>query len=124
MLEAIKFIFGFKSLASLERKMDKITRTETFGIEFNADISHLSNKEIRKIQDYFTGFLMSSDEATISTEIDFLYFNDVDKTLSKMLELLDMDKVSHVITGELQNGRSLIQDVLLKLEKIEKKLGG
>jgi len=77
-------------------------------------------KKLFKIEQNSWG---DSDTLTVHDTINVEYWGESAKHIQLMVNLFDKSKISGVTTKELHHGISLIQDLLIKLETLEKKLG-
>ena len=106
---------------SIERVQFRFKGLKTGGLTEEQKV--LFKKVIISIQD--SKFEVLDDNSwDFSFNIDFLYYGMTQKTLEHILMFLDMDLVPEIETEELTKGKCLIQDVLLKIEQIERKLEG
>ncbi len=101
-------------------------RKEILNIHLKIDTIGLTKKELKKIKktlSYITddNKLANNDSADIYYTLDVEYFGAVDKKLTHILSLLDNTKIFEVNTKELKHGKSIIQELIAKLEQIEQK---
>ena len=98
------------------------TRDETFRIELDVDSNKITWGDRETIKDVFGKTIENGDALNVKFELDFEYWGKAEKTLTLIEKLIDKSSVKKVNTKELTHGRSLIQDILLKMERIEKKV--
>ncbi len=100
-------------------------RKETLKIDLKIDIIGFTKKEIRRIEKLFNcitnDVLTHGDSALINYSFDIEYFGNVVNRLKYILELSDKAKILHVNINELRHSKSVIQELLIKLEQIEQK---
>ena len=96
-------------------------REEKVVIELEVNGSVLSEEENENIQELFKiPKLKGGDTANIT--FDFLiFYENVSKRLTTILDLWDKAAIIKVNTKALNQNKILIQEVLCKLEKVEKK---
>lgn len=100
-----------------------LERTESFQMFLKFDISNLNGDERQKLKSVFKNLHELNDGDTVSANysFDILYFNGVALALSVILDLFDKATIKEVETRELTEDKALIQEVFIKLERIENK---
>jgi len=96
-----------------------VKRVEDF--EISLEFSELSEGETERVREFLRE-LREGDTLTYDFKLTFRYFNEALRQLEIIDSLLDLAKVTRVKTRELRFGKAIIQDVLNKLELIEKRL--
>jgi hypothetical protein len=101
-----------------------LDRSEELKFEIVISRKNLSKRLIEKVQKSTTANINKLDDSSTITYIQKVCINyyDILESLKTILELTKRADIVKVNTRELKHGKSIIQEVLCKLEKIEKKI--
>jgi len=102
--------------------MPEPERQESLEINLQFYADSLDGRQRDMLRAFFKPLLQDGDKLNLSWAVDIFYFGTVVSRLSAIEELLDCADVISVKTEELKTGKSVIQNVLCKLEQIEQKL--
>ena len=95
-------------------------RKEEIQLSLSIAADSLDKVEIDKIKEYFDTSLLPGNILNLKYNFFAEYFNVISK-FNFILSLLDKASVIKVNTQELTDGKFLIQELLCKLELLEKK---
>lgn len=98
-----------------------LERTEHLKITLVISKENLNKELIDKIYKFTNIILNAGDTVTYSQEFDIEYYNVI-WGLDLILDLAEKASIIDVNTEELEYGVCKIQEVLCKLDKIEKKI--
>ena len=96
-------------------------REEQLGIKIGTK-ENLTKKQreiCRHLGAKFPNDWVEGDDFQITYKIDIQYFGEITARLKDIEDLLDSGMVIRANSNEFYHGKCLIQDVLLKLEKLE-----
>ena len=98
-------------------------RTESFRIFLKINASDVSIAERKKLGKMLLpdSFFLEGDSINLTYNFDILYFGNIVKMFSLILDFFDRAAVRKANTQELTFGKSLVQEVLVKMEQIEQK---
>lgn len=95
-------------------------RVENFKVVLNSKTEWLSKEQLDSIKKYLKVKLGKGDTVKITYDFEIFYWNTV-KALALILNLIDSSTIDKATTKELAFGKSLIQEVLCKIEQLENK---
>jgi len=98
-------------------------RVEQVLVHAQFDATKMDKKDISRIEKLFNVQVPEDGKVTVDYPFRLLYFNIVGQ-FSVFLDMLDKAAVVKVNTEELRFNMCLLQELLCKLEKIEKKYAG
>lgn len=75
----------------------------------------------KKIPDFNKEQVCKGDKFTFTEDINIYYYGEVTQILEALIALMDKAENIKINTKELKHGKSLIQEVLNKIEIFEKK---
>lgn len=104
------------ALANLRFTIERVTRREIVNIKIDTTID--DDEDIKCLETLgMCANWRNGDIACVDWHLDIEYINNVDKKLGAILHFLDKGDVTHAST----DGKCLLQEVLVKIEKIEQK---
>ena len=100
-------------------------RAENFVISLVVNGSVLSSDDMEHINEAFGHIQMGEDDTlSLKYKFDIMYFGNVVSRLSLIISLLDKTCIKEVSTDEIKFSKSVIQELLCRLEELEGKFSG
>jgi len=99
-------------------------RIEALRLTLQFRSSSLTSEQKDLIRDFMNIYIEKDDTLKIQYVFNLEYYGKVAQNLKYILGLFDCAEVLEAHTEELLYGKSLLQEILLKIEQLEQKLKG